>query len=638
MAYQALPQVLQERLDGSLNVVEASDDPIVLVLGTSAQGLSETFYAPDRPSDAKARYGTSGTLIRGMYEVYTGGARNIRLYRVGATAATLTLVGGGITIETVAKDDSAGTDYELFWSESAGRLRVWRASDDTLVYDNNPAYPTQAIDLGEVAVSGAATDLGTETDIGSLATPVTMADAHGEGGVPSAVYTAGTDGTALSRMEMYEALFNAYQDLEDQAFDVCVPMNVFLDDNNVMDLTEAQVTTAAIATLSDFPDAGATDDYLGKVYTEEHEGQNYFWWWLPTSPNAAADATFTADAGANMFPTEGSASATLKIDGTALTGSDFHEVNFGYQLANFCFNMSTDVIDMTGVIGVLPPNSYSPRDISNWVGKAPVTATSGAGIEVISTNGTGLLGMKWMAGRLASALDSGVPGHVIDGVDGRDGGGLIATDSGWMDGTQASDDNDALVDIGQYISVVAAYPVLANNAVSRSYVATGAPIYAGFYVNLPENRAPTNKVMPFLTLPWRVKVAKVDALANVKYVMFHQKPKGIVCSDSPTAARVESDFRRLSTVRITKACVDEVRSAAEPFLGGGMSDPTFEALRGRIDERLSQLVRAGYLTRYEMSLSATPTQRILGRAVLELVLVPAFELRRLTVIVSLAAI
>jgi uncharacterized protein YcfJ len=625
MTYDALPQTVQNLLDGNLLPGEASTEPIFCVIGTAGQGYSETLYPATRVSSAANIFGTEGTLTRGLYEAYNGGARNIRMYRVGATSALLESVGTGITIETIAKDDSAGTDYKLAWEDTAGRLRVWRVSDNTLVYDNNPSYPLQQTDLGEVAVSGTAS--GSPGDIGTSSVPITMAAADG---VSGASYTAGTDGVDLSRMKMYEVLYEAYIDLEDQEMDVICPMNVYLDDLNVMDLTASGITAASLTSLSDYPTAGAADDALGKVYVEEYEGDYYFWWWFPADPTAES---FSA---ANIAPTVGSASTTTKIDGTALAASDFHEVNFAYQLAEFCHTLSTNVVDVTGVVGVKPPASYSPRDIARWVGTVPTYALNlDTGNNVISANGTGLLGNKFMGGRVTAG---GLTGHTIAGVDGLLGGGFIGTDTKFLDDTQQYDENNALIDLGKYVSVVAVYSTLSNPSSTTSYVATSAGTYGGFYIGLPANEAPTNKKVGMVRLPYRLNVNKVDALANSKYVMFHPKPKGITVSDAPTAARAESDYRRLSTVRIVKAVVDEIRDAADPFLGRGMSREVMAALETRIDEICSQNVKRGYLNRYNKVLSATQQQRVLGQAVLDLLLVPAYELRQLTIVVSLAAI
>ncbi len=629
MPFTNLPGVFENKLDGNLAILPANDNPIVLVLGSAEQGDSETLYKVEKVSDAAKAYAKEGTLVRGLYEVSVAGALNIRLFRIGATAARLTNVGssGGLTIETISKDDSAGTDYKLFFEASTKRLRVYRADDDELVYDNNPAYPLEAVDLGEVSVTGTTT--GSAGSIGSLATPITLAAASG---VSGATYTAGTDGTDLSRMETYEALYDAYQLLEDQDLDVIVPMNVYLDDLIVMDMQGTTVTNLGLNALSSYPSPGTSTDVLGLMYTEEYLGKNYYWWLFPLDPANPA----LPGGGCQIFPSGvGSASATATTDGTALTIADFHEVNFAHQLAYFCYKQAHLNKDMTGVVGVLPPASFSLRDTSVWVGNLPETDEDANGNIVVTSNGTGLLGNKFMCGRKAQG---NIPGYTVNGIDGLFGGGFIATDDGWLDGTELEDTNDHLIDIGKYLSVVAAYPILSNPSRTVSYSASGAPTYAGFYSGLPASSAPTNKILKSLRLPFRLNTSKLDTLAGQRYVTFHAKPKGIVVSDAPTAARTDSDYRRLSTLRIVKASVDAVRSVAEPFLGEGITGARLAALEGAIDRKLGQLVKEGTLVRFDMKLTSSPQQRVLGQAFVELKLVPAFELRQVTVTVALAAV
>jgi hypothetical protein len=629
MAYENLPGIEQSRLDQNLVVAETTTDPITVVVGTASQGPSEYLYNARRLSEATQIFAKDGTLIRGMHEAAAGGAKNIRLFRIGATPATLSAVGGGITIETVGKDDTIGDDYQLFWEQSSGRLRVWRVSDDTLVYDNNPAYPMQSVDLGAISVSGSKVTDSTWTDIGSLATPLTLALADGEGGSTGAVYSAGSDGLSLSRMEMYEALHRAYLLLEDQNLDILIPQDVYLDDKNVMDLTAAQISALGLASLSDYPTARSTSDVLGKVHIEEYEGENHFWWWFP------ADPVTPVFAAAQIFPSVGSASATKGADGTNLSAADFHEVNFGYQAAQFCYEHSTYVIDVTAVIGVLPPVGYGLKDVANWVGKLPEAAIDlTTGLNIISTNGTGLLGNKFLFGRKTAG---GLVGHTVSSTDGLYGGGLIATDDGFLDGVQLEDVNGYPIDIGQYLSVVATYPILSNPSHSGSYVASGAATYAGFYSALPANSSPLNKVMDMIRLPFRVSPTKINLLAS-KFVTFHAKPKGIVCSDAPTAARAESDFRRLTTVRIVKAVIDRLRAVADPFLGEPLSSLRQQGLDTALGSSLQQSVKDEFLTRFNKNLSVTTAQRINGQALLELEVVPVFELRKLYIVVSLAPV
>jgi hypothetical protein len=119
--------------------------------------------------------------------------------------------------------------------------------------------------------------------------------------------------------------------------------------------------------------------------------------------------------------------------------------------------------------------------------------------------------------------------------------------------------------------------------------------------------------------------------------MFQPKSKGIVVSDAPTAARPDSDYTRLTTIRIVKAVIDAIRLVGDPFLGEGITGARLAALETAIDQALSKLKKGGFLQRYDAAVTSTPTQQIQGQADVELVLVPAFELRQITVTVALSA-
>lgn len=631
MAFENLPGIFPKLIDGNLQIASVNENPVVLVLGTATSGPSETFYSVASISQAAKLFGRAdGTLVKGMYEARAGGASNLALCRIGASSAKLASVGTGITIETVEKDNMAGLNYKMYWNDTDKQLKIWRVSDDLLVYDNNPLYPSGAIDENEVSVTGTAS--GTPGDIGSLLVPVTLATADG---VSSAAYTAGSDGILQGRMQLFEKLYQAYKVLENEDIDVVIPQNVFLDDANVQDMTSAEVvavnTSAPWAASSVYPTVASFYDVLGTVFAQEYLGEWYFWWDMDRDGVAEiypAGSVGHADRVANP--------ATVDMYGDAIVQGDFHEANFGYQLADFCYSQSENNAEMIGMIGVLPPVSWSLKDVSNWIGRAPVLTEDTAGNSVVSTNGSGLLGNKWMAGRV-SVGGTGVIGHIVHDIDGLASGGFIATEEGWPGGTAVLDRNDVQVDLGKYISVVGAQAILANPTSPNSYAGTGASVYAGFVSSLPGNSAPTNKIQPGVRLPFRISVGKLDDLAGAGYVMFQNKSKGIVVSDAPTAARPDSDYRRLTTVRIVKAAIDAVRAAGEPFLGEGIKGARLAALETAIDQSLVKLQKTDYLQRYEKLVTSTPTQQVQGQADVELVLCPCFELRQITVYVSLAA-
>jgi hypothetical protein len=608
-----LPGVIHEKQDLGLEILPVSSAPIILVLGTASQGPSETPTIVGRAQEAAVTFGSTGTLTRGMYEVKTAGGENVVLFRFGATSAVLTGIGisgttGGISITTIEKDDSMDEAYSLYWNDTTKRLIIKNVADDTIVYDRTFTDPLPTIDLGEVMIDGTYSTGG--VDIGAPSDGMLTLREAADSTSPDydVALTDGTDGTSLSRMKTYEYLFRAYKLLENEDFDFVVPMDVYLDDQNINDGLSYSASPG-----TSYPTPSSDDDMLLYFYAEEYQGEWYFWWrQTKTSGNP------------DIYP---SGYATTSPGGVDLTTTLFHEVNFAYQLASFCYDVSRNHNECRGEIGVKPPASTSLRDVSIWLGKAPTYTTDSDGDQTIASaghNGTGLLGNKWMAGKY------GFRSNVAYG-------GFIATDDGYLDGVEQEDRGGALIDIGKYLDVVGQWAKLYNafNTDGLGYTTTFAATYAGLVSALDPKSAPTNKVVNGITLPFRINNATLDTLNTQRYIFCQAKPKGIVVVDAPTAARPESDYRRLTTNRIVKLVIDALRSVADPFIGEAGGAAQRAALETACQGALNKLQKAGYLSRFELSITQTAAERVNGYATLELVLVPAFELRRITVVISL---
>jgi hypothetical protein len=572
----------------------------VLIVGTAGAGQGDDLYLVPTTGQARSEFGNDGTLVRGMWEALKTGANEVALYRIGSTSAILDHVGDatgvdGYRIETIEQDADAGENYAMYYDDTSDRLVVRRNSDNLVVYDNNPSNP---IDLFEVTVSGARA-AGGGPDIGSSSSfiDLELVDPSTYAGTS---FTAGTDGLSLSRMEMYEQLYVAYKALMAEDFDVIVPAG------------------------QQYPTAGAYSpsvdvDSLGKVYIEEYQGEYYFWWDI--------DGDGTAD----VFPTPavGSSSATTKIDGTTLTTADFHEVNFAYQLGRFLYDYSEEIVDATGVVGVLPPESNSLRDKARWLGEEPTwtlnTSTGEYYIASVSDNGTGLLGNKFIVGQ-------------SDHRSGIFGGGLILTDTEFMDGTEQVDTNEIPVDLGKYISVVSETAFLRNNWYPAGYRASWAASYGGFYVGLPPASAPTNKPVPGASIIYKMALGAYDSLTGAGYVSLRTRPGGgVVVTDAPTGTMPNSDWRRLSTVRIVKEVVDGVRVVLDPFIGEGTGASVRASMENAVGEVLLQAKKDKYLQDYkDFNVIQTPQQEVLGVVEVNLVLIPAFEIRQINVTVSVS--
>lgn len=720
-----LPGTYVELVDGNLGIVEINPAPVVAVLGTAAQGAADALYPVARSADAANRFGATGTLIRGMYEVRFGGAQNVTLMRVGAKSAKLLHVGddagtNGITIETFDKDDTAGQDLYIFWDHDVERL-VIMDEDLTVLYEQ--LKDEIITDLGSAFTSGSAAVSG--TDIGTEEIPIRMDLVD----IVGTRFVAGTDGVNGTQMDLFEALHKAYASLEASQLDFVVPMDTYMDTPNIaddsaiavnypitpfvalgaettLDLDHSRVNPASVKLFKSATGTGpytelsfifnraagandvdqlefaalTTDDVLHCYYTYMTiDGLLYFRTW--------------EESGETMFEWY---HEKYRYDGDEVV--TFHEANFAWQLANFCWNLTKNDNDAIGAIGVRPFRSTALKDLANWAGYLPVLDANGA----VTTNGGGLAGNRWMAGKLVTVnsytfedndafvgtsvtnydlansdilagsvkvtLDGTPetaftisPGTGSGGVDelvfedatgteaivvtywyvdssvtAQSGPGFYATSDEYADGTPLSPS----VDIGRYISVVMAWPILFTpvDATGFGYIATGAPVYMGFVSQLAAHSAPTNKVLPGIASAFRLSKSRMDDLVSVHYVVFTPRERGTICIDAPTAATGTSDYQRLTTVRIVFETVKKLREVLNPFLGEGISTPQINAMQTTSDRVLTDLIKDGFLQRAEASVTASAVERVQGKANLDLLLVPAFELRQIYITVSLSAI
>jgi len=610
--YNFLPGVQPELIDTPLVVDVLDPSPRVLIIGTASSGASNSPIPVATVSSARSTFGTAGTLLRGIYEAKAQGAKNIVAMRVGGSPASVSAIGGvtGYTVTTDLMDDAAGGRYLLWYTASTGQLAILDSVTGEWIYDSLGVLAPFSSGVTVALASVAFTTGG--VDIGSISAPVAMEAVPGGAGT----YVAGTDGIGCVLMEQWERLHDAYELLDFAEFDIVVPMCVHIDEVNVTELSVSQIATRGLAGVSGYPTEGSAQDVLGKVFVQEVNGTNYFWW------------DIDGDGVAEIVPSVGSAGPSADADGDALVAADFHEVNFAYQLASFCHNATERWKFCLGVVPFKLPTGFSLSALAQWVGKLPAYATNPITrirfINGVANNGTGMLGNKFLAGR------SDWRGGVV-------GGGFIATDDGFLDGLELTDSEDNFVDIGKYLSVVGAAVIHSNNYASAGYISSIEASYAGFIAQLAPQSAPTNKAIRNLRLIRSLKASKLDAMAGVRIVSLVNKSKGVTITDAPTAARPTSNYTRLTTVRIVKSVVETVRASSDPFIGEPNSPAQQQALHTIIEDALQARITDGSLRRFSLKLSSTPQQRILGQLVIDLLLVPSFEVRTIPLTITLAA-
>jgi hypothetical protein len=206
-------------------------------------------------------------------------------------------------------------------------------------------------------------------------------------------------------------------------------------------------------------------------------------------------------------------------------------------------------------------------------------------------------------------------------------------------GALIKDGEGNMIDLGQFIQVVAGPDVVVRNSRLGQVASVSPASYVGMVSGLPAQSAPTNKPMPsVIGLRFEYSTSQLNRLTKNRFVTFRYKPNGQVgVVDSMTAAHQGSDYTRLSTARIVKEAINLVREIADPFIGEPNDAANRNALTSAVDKGLNRMVEAKALLGFEFSVIATPQMELIGEGAIELGLQAPNELRRLTTIVSLNA-
>lgn len=263
--------------------------------------------------------------------------------------------------------------------------------------------------------------------------------------------------------------------------------------------------------------------------------------------------------------------------------------NFAYQLALACAIMSHYNSVTNGVISTSTPNTTTLMDIENHVKK----------------------------------LESQPNEFYM-----RDRFGEIITDG-----------EGEMFDVGQFIQIVAGPDLLVGNTRLGGVASNSGATYTGFVSQLAVQSAPTNKTMPTAAgLRFEYSAPQLNRLTKARYVTYKIKPDNTVgIVDAMTAAHTGSDYTRVSTARIVKETLNQVREVADPYIGETNDIETRNALAAALDKRLNKMVEARALLGFSFQIVATEEMELIGEASIELSLRAPNELRSLTTVTSLSA-
>jgi aspartate 1-decarboxylase len=197
-------------------------------------------------------------------------------------------------------------------------------------------------------------------------------------------------------------------------------------------------------------------------------------------------------------------------------------------------------------------------------------------------------------------------------------------------------------DFSAYVSVIASEVGITLPVTGATYWTNGATHYAALVSQLRPESAPTNKIVKGVKgIRFGFSVRQLNSLNQKKFVTFTLDEGNMRVVEGKTTAPeiqygdqvIASNYTQLSTLRITQTAIEVVRQAAKPFIGEPNQMPQYNALNAAIKGALEGMRSAGALQDYQFSVTAVSAK--LDSAKITLSIVPMFELRRISVDVSL---
>ena len=622
MTERIYPGTSIEVLDGNLSNNIAIPEDTVLIVDRAYTGPVGRLYYVSAAKDAATVFGSDSPLIKSMQRAFTGGAKNVALYRVGGKVASIeNIFGLGTSLETAEASSVASTGLSVY----IGPEPINPSLNSVIIYRNSRIIYSNVlggeVDQGLVYVDGF-NKLANEPQVGSFNDPVPLAlvvqnlgtrvvitdsdvktitipagdvalvSDHGltvkvngravratdvtfdkVAGTVSFVTAETTFTVEVSYVKKYtpteladlEITFGDGEDLVEASwkdyYEAC--------DQALDDIQRVSLRTVAIGDVFNVPNLanGDTDadrpEYLNVEVDES--GEKVFEW----STNRylyRKGATTTTDI----------SEADLTSNGQPIVVKQFHEVDFTHRVGMWGFERTEDGIYPNIMVGVLGPRAYNAKYVNLWVGKEPTYNLDGK----IIVNGSGLLGHRYMVGTINRT------------------GGYFATDNGFPDGTPVTDSNGFIVDLGKYLSIVASQ--VTNSA--GSLVVSSAASYAGLAATVTPGDSTTNQVVPGVTLLTDLKRARLKQLQAAGYVVLENRSKGVTVVSGDLASRLTSDYRYLSTSIVMNYIAADIAEVCDPFIGKGIDGTSKVALHTALHTRFQQRQRQGFFIDYLMQL------------------------------------
>lgn len=622
MTERIYPGTSIEVLDGNLSNNIAIPEDTVLIIDRAYTGPVGRLYYVSAAKDAATVFGSDSPLIKAMQRAFTGGAKNVALYRVGGKVASIeNIFGLGTSLETVEASSVASTGLSVY----IGPEPINPSLNSVIIYRNGRIIYSNVlggeVDQGLVYVDGF-NKLANEPQVGSFNDPVPLAlvvqnlgtrvvitdsdvktitipagdvalvSDHGltvkvngravratdvtfdkVAGTVSFVTAETTFTVEVSYVKKYtpteladlEITFGDGEDLVEASWkDYYEAFDQALDD-----IQRVSLRTVAIGDVFNVPNLanGDTDaDRLEYLNVEVDESGEKVFEWSTNRYLYRKGAATTTDI----------SEADLTSNGQPIVVKQFHEVDFTHRVGMWGFERTEDGIYPNIMVGVLGPRAYNAKYVNLWVGKEPTYNLDGK----IIVNGSGLLGHRYMVGTINRT------------------GGYFATNNGFPDGTPVTDSNGFIVDLGKYLSIVASQ--VTNSA--GNLVVSSAASYAGLAATVTPGDSTTNQVVPGVTLLTDLKRARLKQLQAAGYVVLENRSKGVTVVSGDLASRLTSDYRYLSTSIVMNYIAADIAEVCDPFIGKGIDGTSKVALHTALHTRFQQRQRQGFFIDYLMQL------------------------------------
>jgi hypothetical protein len=198
----------------------------------------------------------------------------------------------------------------------------------------------------------------------------------------------------------------------------------------------------------------------------------------------------------------------------------------------------------------------------------------------------------------------------------------------------------AALNIGYLLNICVGPDPILNNQRLGNYVMDGAATYAGKSTTIQPQIGMTNKTLSSVVgLSYNYGASVINTLvgSGPGFVVFNTQQGSVRTVADQTYEVSGGDFAKLSTLRITYASMEAVRQACAGFIGGAANPATINAMGTAVNSALAALKSSGALLDYTWNINATAANQIAGTFQINLQLVPALQIRKIYVTISLTA-